>query len=87
MKPSCSGFLIVYCKNLLGKTKTLLLCNDFLLECKGLKVVTVILLEVGRGKETLTHHFYIFMETALGLPPVLAARSELLSLQVNFLKV
>lgn len=66
----------------------MLLCNDFPLECKGVKVVLpVVLLGVGRGKETLTHHFYIFMETALGLPPVLAAGSELLSLQAHFLKV
>jgi len=66
----------------------LLLRNDFLLECKGVKVLlTVLLLGAGRGKETLAHLCYMFMETALGLPPVLAARGERLSLQADFLKV
>lgn len=37
-----------------------------------------------RGKETPTHHFFMFMETALGLSLVLEAGSQLLSLQADF---
>lgn len=53
------------------RSKTLLLCNDFVLECKGLLPTFV------------THSWRVLW----GYPPVLAARNVLLSLQAEFLKI